>query len=80
MLYPLMTLNDNTEIVYSEGYQEDGKEIVRVEIEKPVASGFQSAQCILPMYRWENIKGFTEAEIQKYTELIRKSEKMICHC
>lgn len=43
MLYPLMTLNDNTEIVYSEGYQEDGKEVVRVEIEKPVASGFQSA-------------------------------------
>jgi len=77
MLYPFMTLNDNTEIVHSESYQEDGKEVVRVEIEKPVEGGFHSAQCILPMYRWENINGFSEDEIRKFTELIQSMAHII---
>lgn len=40
MLYPFMTLDDNTEIVHSENYIVDGKECVRVEIEKPIEDGF----------------------------------------
>lgn len=47
MLYPFMTLPDDTEIVHSESYFENGKERVRVEIEKPIEGGFQSATCIL---------------------------------
>lgn len=38
MLYPFMTLNDNTEIVHSESLQKDGKEQVEVRIKKPVYS------------------------------------------
>lgn len=34
MLYPFMTLNDNTEIVHSKSLQKDGKEQVEVRIEK----------------------------------------------
>ena len=52
MLYPFMTLDDETEIVHSENYFENGTEHVRVEIEKPVEGGFQSAECILPEYKW----------------------------
>ena len=48
MLYPFMTLNDNTEIVHSESLQKDGKEQVEVRIEKPVYGGFHSASCWLP--------------------------------
>lgn len=33
MLYPFMTLPDDTEIVHSESYLQDGQEHVRVEIE-----------------------------------------------
>ena len=33
MLYPFMTLNDNTEIVHSKSLQKDGKEQVEVRIE-----------------------------------------------
>ena len=40
MLYPLMTLPDNTEIVHSESILEDGKEKVKVVIEQPVDYGF----------------------------------------
>ena len=58
MMYPFMTLNDNTEIVHSESIEKDGKEQVEVRIEKPVYGGFHSATCWLPEYRWENIEGF----------------------
>ena len=57
MLYPFMTLNDNTEIVHSEILENSGKEEVEVRIEKPVQGGFYSATCWLPEYRWENIQG-----------------------
>lgn len=36
MLYPFVTLADNTEIVHYDSYIEDGVEKVRVEIEKPI--------------------------------------------
>ena len=45
MLYPFMTLNDNTEIVHSEILENSGKEEVEVRIEKPVQGGFYSATC-----------------------------------
>lgn len=63
MLYPFMTLNDNTEIVHSELLNMDGKEKVKVCIEKPVYGGFHSAVCYLPDYSWENIQGFSDSEI-----------------
>ena len=62
MLYPFMTLNDNTEIVHSEILENSGKEEVEVRIEKPVQGGFYSATCWLPEYRWENIQGFSQED------------------
>ena len=70
MLYPFMTLNDETEIVHSETMEKDGREQVKVVIEKPVMNGFHSAVCWLPDYRWESIKGFTPQEIQEYQAFI----------
>ena len=70
MLYPFMMLNDNTEIVHSESLQRDGQEMVKVVIEKPVMGGFHSAVCWLPTYQWEDVEGFSEAEIQAFQELL----------
>ena len=47
MLYPFMTLNDGTEIVYSSPIQNGNQEQVKVQIETPVENGFKSATCIL---------------------------------
>lgn len=77
MLYPFMTLDDETEIVHSESYMENGKEHVRVEIEKPVEGGFKSAQCILPEYKWKNIQGFTEKDMENLQELIESLAHII---
>ncbi len=70
MLYPFMTLPDDTEIVHSESYIQDGKEHVRVEIEKPIEGVFQSATCILPEYKWEEVNGFSEIEIRKLQDIM----------
>ena len=71
MLYPFMTLPDETEIVHSESIIEDGRERVKVCIEKPVDYGFKSATCWLPDYDWEKVEGFSDAEIGELQELIQ---------
>lgn len=77
ILYPFMTLNDNTEIVHSEVLSQDNKEQVQVRIEKPVPDGFHSATCWLPDYRWEKIIGFSQEDIQYFGELLESVAHVI---
>ena len=75
MLYPLMTLNDGTEIVHSEMY-EDGR--VQVRIETPDENiGFKSASCWLPDYKWENIVGYTPEEQRYLKNLVESMAHLI---
>ena len=61
MMYPFMTLNDNTEIVHSE-MKPDGK--VKVYIETPDEQYcFRHATCWLPDYKWEDIYHYSDEEI-----------------
>lgn len=73
MLYPFMTLEDDTEIVHSESMQKDGREQVKVVIEKPVMGGFHSAICWLPDYRWEDVRGFSPEETDQYQKILQKA-------
>lgn len=77
MLYPFMTLPDETEIVHSESILKDGKEEVEVVVEQPVNGGFRSAVCWLPDYRWERVEGFTSAEIVELQALIQSLAHVI---
>ena len=77
MLYPFMTLNDNTEIVHSEAMYIDGKEQVKVCIERPVYEGFHYIECFLPEYEWKNNQGFTEEDIAQFQELLESTAHII---
>jgi hypothetical protein len=77
MLYPFMTLPDETEIVHSESIIKDGTEMVKVVVERPVDYGFKSAVCWLPDYRWEKVEGFTPAEIDELQGLIQSLAHII---
>ena len=77
MMYPFMTLNDKTEIVHSEAYDENGVETVKVYFEKPVYGGFHSAECYLPSYEWKNIDGFSDEEIQELQEFLESVAHII---
>ena len=72
-----MTLNDNTEIVHSEIRMIDGKEIVKVYIERPVENGFDSAECYLPSYEWKDIVGFSDTEIKYFQEILESTAHII---
>lgn len=75
MMYPFMTLNDNTEIVHSE-MKADGK--VKVYIETPdVEYCFKHATCWLPDYKWEDIKGYSNLELAYFKQLIRNNAHLI---
>lgn len=73
MMYPFMTLNDDTEITHSE-MKQDGS--VKVCIETPDEKrGFRSATCWLPMYRWEN-EGYSWLEMQYIKQLVMRNEHL----
>lgn len=75
MMYPFLTLDDNTEIVHSE-MQPNGR--VRVYMEKPDEKDcFHHATCYLPDYTWEDISGFSEKEIERYEEVISSTAHLI---
>ena len=75
MMYPYMTLNDDTEITHSE-MTEDGR--VKVYIETPDENdGFHNATCWLPEYHWENVFGYSEEELEYYKKLVRNNAHLI---
>ena len=75
MMYPFLTLDDSTEIIHSEMYT-DGS--VKVYLEKPDEKDcFHYATCYLPGYRWEDIFGFTQDEMERYQEIIKSTAHLI---
>ena len=75
MMYPFLTLNDETEITHSE-MKEDGQ--VKVYIETPdIKDGFHNAVCWLPAYKWEKINGYSETEMAFFQELIQDNAHAI---
>ncbi len=77
MMYPFMTLEDKTEVVHSETYDDNGVETVKVYFEKPIYGGFCSAECYLPSYHWKNIEGFSPNEIQNFQEYLESVAHII---
>ena len=75
MMYPFLTLNDDTEITHSEMNNEG---VVKVYIEKPdEKDGFHYATIFLPSYERGEVFKFTESEMEGYTDIIRHSQKCI---
>lgn len=75
MMYPYMTLNDDTEITHSE-MKSDGK--VKVYIETPDEKVcFRHATCWLPEYKWEDILAFSDEDIAKFQEIIESMAHLI---
>lgn len=75
MIYPFMTLDDNTEIVHSE--MKDNGDVL-VHIETPDEKfGFKQATCILPEYKWTEVSGYSGEDIKRFEEIIRSTAHLI---
>lgn len=75
MMYPYMTLNDDTEITHSQ-ILEDGRVKVYIETADE-KDGFHNAVCYLPGHEWEEICGYSEAEMAYYRQLIKDNAHLI---
>ncbi len=68
MMYPYLTLDDETEIVHSEMLSDN---TVKVYIEKPdEKDGFHYASCFLPKYDWQDIFGFLSKAIEANKDIV----------
>ena len=75
MMYPFLTLDDQTEIVHSEMRPDN---TVKVYVEKPNERDcFHHAVCMLPGYQWQEVFGFTTEELSRYEEIIRSTAHLI---
>lgn len=77
MMYPYMTLWDETEIVHSQVIEEDGKQKVIVHFERPTEDGFDSARCELPKYKWIIREGYSDEEIAMFEHLLRSNAHLL---
>ena len=77
MMYPYMTLADDTEIVHSQIMQEDGIKKVYVNFERPTEQGFDSARCELPNYKWIEKEGYLDDEIALFEQFLHSNAHLI---
>ena len=75
MMYPFMTLNDETEIVHSD-MKEDGT--VKVYIETPdEKDGFHNMTCYLPSYEIQEVNGYSTEQVESFMEIIKSTAHLI---
>ena len=77
MIYGYITLADETEIVHTELLERNGEKYVEVHFECPIYSGFKSARCELPSYKWLFNDGFSDEEISFFTEFLHHNAHLI---
>lgn len=65
MIYPLLTLYDDTEYTYTD-LQSDGTIIVYVETPNAI-DGFHSLECVLPSFQIRNVQGYP---VKKQKEIL----------
>jgi hypothetical protein len=63
MMYPYITLSDETLITHSHILDNEDNKSIEVHFERPTIDGFNSARCSLPSYEWILKDGYTNNEI-----------------
>lgn len=75
MMYPFITLEDNTEITHSEKLS-NGE--VKVYIETPdVKDGFHNLTCYIPSYSVTDVSGYSPEEVDSWISLIKNNSHLI---
>lgn len=77
MMYPYITLSDETEITHSHIIERDGMQTVEVHFERPEENGFDSARCVLPSYQWKFNEGFSQEEIAFFDEFLQHNAHLL---
>lgn len=71
MMYPYMTLEDETLITHSHLMEKNGVKTVEVHFERPKFDGFDMARCSLPSYKWIIRDGYSDDEISMFEQMLK---------
>ena len=72
MMYPYITLADETLITHSHLIRDGNEKTVEVHFERPTDDGgFDAARCVIPTYEWMFRDGFTDCEIEMFEHMLR---------
>lgn len=77
MIYPYITLSDETEIVHTGIIEKPDGQHVEVHFERPKNLGFDTARCSLPEYNWIVKDGFTDEEMKFFTEFLNHNAHLV---
>ena len=77
MMYPYMTLSDETEIVHSQLIEDKGIKKGIVNFERPTDNGFDSERCELPEYKWTEKEGYSDEEIAFFEKLLHSNAHLL---
>lgn len=74
MMWCYVQLPDETQFAYSET-RDDGT--VEIAIERPRDWGFDTARCFMPAYRWFEVDGFSQDELDDFESFLRDNAPLI---
>lgn len=74
MMWNYAEFPDGTCIAYSD-LRDDGT--IKITVERPREGSFDEAHCIMPAYRWSNVDGFAEAELDDLKDFLRDNAPLI---
>lgn len=74
MMYPYVKYSDETEVMFSNIYIENGLECIDVHFERPTENGFDSIRIQLPTYKMKVWEGnYSEEEINFFKQVVQNS-------
>lgn len=74
---PYISLEDDTEITYSDIKEKDGNQYITIYFETPMIGGFKSMDIVYPNGIPEHVKGYTKTEIDKLLYHYNKIGKLV---
>ena len=77
MMYPYMTLGDNTKITYSDAYYFNGLRCVDVFIERPTDDSLINVNIQMPFCKIKDSFGMSKKEIQYWIQFTQKNFTLI---
>lgn len=77
MMFPYITLADETEVTHSQLLSRNNRQEVEVHFERPTENGFDEARCVLPSYEWVHKIGYTNDEIESFTLFLHNNAHLL---
>ncbi|MCL2420313.1 MAG: hypothetical protein FWD03_00505 [Defluviitaleaceae bacterium] len=80
MLYPYITLADDTTVHHSHLIERNGRKEVEIHFERPAEGWpcFDEARCVLPTYEWiKRVGHYSDEEIKSFEALVKRHSHLI---